>query len=1160
MRHPHISLSDKYDREDGEVFLTGIQALVRLVLDQRRRDSLADLKTGGFISGYRGSPLGGLDQQLWRAAEFLDRAGVTFTPGVNEDLGATSVWGSQQVGLYPGANVDGVFGLWYGKAPGVDRSGDALKHANFAGTSANGGVLAIAGDDHDCKSSTLPSQSEFAFADAEIPVLNPSDIQDVLDFGLYGWALSRFSGLWVGLIALADTMDSAATVRVGAHHLAIRSPAEFKLPPQGLSIRPHDAPLAKEQRVRKWKLPAAQAFVRANGLDRVAIDGPRARYGIAATGKAYQDVRQAMDVLGLSDKDAADLGLRLYKIAMPWPLEPESAKEFAGGLDKVLVVEHKRPLIESQLKDTLYDLPDRSRPRILGKTHGHGRPLLSDTGSVTAEQIARALIEFLPKTSRTEELGRHLARLAEQRRVVDRIQAKSLRTPFYCSGCPHNKSTAVPEGSRALAGIGCHYMAMFMDRETDTPSQMGGEGAMWIGQSPFTDEPHIFANLGDGTYHHSGLLAVRAAIAASQTMTYKLLFNDAVAMTGGQPIEGQMSVAQITQELAAEGVKRIAIVSESPDQYDKLSVSNVSLTVSGRDELSNLQDELRKTDGVSVLIYDQTCAAEKRRRRKRGQLEDPSKRVVINAAVCEGCGDCTAKSNCLSVEPLETEFGCKRRINQSSCNKDYSCLDGFCPSFVTVEGAKLRKAERSSTDSRFKALQTGDLPKPHVRTPQVVEDGPFNIVITGIGGAGVTTASAILGMAAHIDGKASTTLDMTGLAQKGGAVVSHVRIGEPSRSIHGGRIPDCHADALIAADTVVAANADTLRLTHKHRTRAIVNADVAPTAEFINNNDISIDETALQESIATACRRTSALDATRLAETMFGDSIYANSILLGFAFQQGLVPLSWQAIETAFELNGASADTNIQAFRLGRLVFEQPELMNNTSGPAEPSVAPPSQTLDQFIERRTRVLINYQNSAYAQRYLKLVKHAARIETARIGNSTRLTEAVAKNYFKLLAYKDEYEVARLYTDGTFAASLNKQFEDVPNMKVYLAPPLLARSGPDGKPRKMAFGRWIFPVFKLVARFKFLRGTVFDPFGFLAERQEERALISSYEDDVGRLLKTLSTVNLDAAVAIAELPDQIRGFGHIKSAAIKRAKASAHDLWRQFDAPSPVKHAA
>jgi indolepyruvate ferredoxin oxidoreductase len=1135
MRHFDVTLDDKFRLTEGRIFITGVQALIRVLLDQHRLDEAAGLKTAGFVSGYRGSPLGGLDQQAHRAQAHLDAANIVFKEGLNEDLGATAVWGSQQANLFPGARYDGVFGMWYGKAPGVDRTGDAFRHANFAGVWPKGGVLAVAGDDHTCKSSTLPSQSEFAFQDLEMPVLSPADVQEVLDYGLLGYALSRFSGLWVGLIALADTMDSGATIDATLSRHQFVTP-HFAFPPGGVGIRLKDQPLEKERRLRTLKLPAALAFARANRIDRVILTAHRPRLGIVCQGQAYKDVVEAFAAMGLSLEEAAGLGVTIYKVGMPWPLEPTGLRAFAAGLETLMVVEHKRPLIETQARAALYDLPAHARPKIIGKVDERGHPLLSELSALSVAEVALAVSGRLPSGPHMDRVNDYLSRVSAASMAAVTLAADQQRKPFFCSGCPHNTSTRLPDGSRALAGIGCHYMASFFDPNTDLTSHMGGEGLSWVGAAPFTTEPHVFVNLGDGTYSHSGSLAIRGSVAAKSHITYKLLFNDAVAMTGGQPTESGFTPAQITRQLAAEGVARTVIVAEDPSRYESVTDLAPGVVVRPRTELIKVQRELRDVPGVTVLLYDQVCANERRRRRKRGTAPPAARRVMINPLVCEGCGDCSKTSNCVSVEPLNTEFGRKRRINQSTCNTDYSCLDGFCPSFITVEGAE--NAHRAD----MPALTAESTPLPEFAPLE----GVRNIVFTGIGGTGVTTVASILAMAAHVDGRAASVVDMTGLAQKGGAVFSHVRIGETEETVIGGRVPAASADVLIACDLLSAAGADALSLYAKDRTVACGNADFAPTADFVTDRDVRFDGAAMARRIKAAVKSYDECPAHNLAETKLGDAIFANMVMLGFAWQKGLVPVSSRALYRSIKLNGVDADANLQAFELGRKVAHDP----NERGPLE-NAAPTPETmpLDELIAHRTRELTAYQDQAYAARYARQVEAVAAAE--RPLGSEALTRAVAVNLYKLMAYKDEYEVARLYADGRFAAYRAETFKGG-KAKVWLAPPILAPKDPQGRPRKMAFGGWMLQAgFPLLAKLKGLRGTPLDIFGYSAERRTERELVSEYEADVTRLLKEMTPERLKLAVQIAQVPDDIRGFGHVKAAGLAKARAARKRLWEEWD---------
>ncbi|QJE73749.1 indolepyruvate ferredoxin oxidoreductase family protein [Aerophototrophica crusticola] len=1148
-----VSLDDKYALDRGRVFMTGTQALVRLPLLQRQRDQLAGLNTGGFISGYRGSPLGAYDQALWQARRFMKNGNIHFVPGVNEELGATAVWGSQQVNLWQGAKVDGVFGIWYGKGPGVDRSVDALKHANFAGTSRHGGVLAIAGDDHASKSSTLPHQSDHAFMHAFMPVINPAGVQEFLDYGLIGFALSRYAGVWVGFTAIADTIDTTAIVQVAPDRLNIVEPTDFELPPGGLNIRLHDTPLIQEARMIDWKLAAAKAFARANKLDKVVFGHDRPRLGLVTIGKSYLDVRQALEELDLSEEMAHDLGLGIYKVAMAWPLEPEGIRAFAQGTEEILVVEEKRSVLELQIKEQLYNW-DR-RPRVLGKTDETGRPLFTEKAELNPIDIARTLGERILRFGPNPHISERLARIDAQLRRTT-AAATVARTPFYCSGCPHNTSTKIPEGSRGLAGIGCHYMVTWMGRNTEVFSQMGGEGVHWIGQTPFVEDNHVFANLGDGTYFHSGILAVRAAVSAKVNITYKILYNDAVAMTGGQPVDGTLSVHDIAQQLDAEGVSRIVVVSDGPEKYGLGQGLPHGTKIYHRDELDQVQRELREVPGVSVLIYEQTCAAEKRRRRKRGKFPDPAKRVVINELVCEGCGDCSQQSSCLSVTPVETEFGRKRQIDQSTCNKDFSCLKGFCPSFVTVEGGQLKKPKPAAGAGDA----WGDLPEPALPTL----DRPWNILVTGIGGTGVVTIGAILGMATHLEGRGFTAMDMAGLAQKGGSVTSHLRIAERPDQIHANRIVAGGADLLLAADMVVAANADSLSKLTAGRTSAVLNTTETITAAFLTNPDARISTPSLARTIANALGGTdnlSTLDASKIATALCGDSIATNLFLLGFAYQKGLIPTSAQAIEKAIEMNGAAVKMNTDAFRWGRRAALDLSRVLEAAFPAPVggdlyAHRKLSETFEEMLARRAEFLAGYQDAAYAASYTAFVEKVRAKESAVTPGREELSKAVAKYLFKLMAYKDEYEVARLYTDTTFLKQVASQFEGDYKLKFHLAPPATAQRDPvTGHLKKQEFGPAMLTAFKVLARMKRLRGTRLDPFARNPERVMERQLIQDYRKTVEELLSTLSPANHGLAVDIASIPEKIRGFGHVKEAHLAKAKAEESDLLTRWRNPRP-----
>lgn len=1118
-----LSLSNRYTRTCGTVLLSGTQALVRMLIEQARSDRAAGLDTAGFVSGYRGSPLGGFDQELWRARAQLDPLGIHFQPGLNEELAATAVWGSQQSSALPGALHDGVFGLWYGKGPGVDRSGDALKHANAWGTSRAGGVLAIAGDDHAAKSSSLAHQSEFALIDARMPVLHPSDAGEIIDFGLYGYALSRAAGLWVGMKLTSTVLDSAQTIdRLG-------SQARFVAPVNGLDahIRWPDGPLAQEQRMVHVKLPAARAFIAANPLDRLVWAGREDRLAIVVPGKSWNDVRAALEMLGIDSRRANQIGLRLIKVSVVWPLDSENLIRLIGDAETVLVVEEKRALIETELKAAYFDRCGSGTPRVIGKVGLSGEALLAEAGELDALSVARAVRRLLEQSVELPPLPQPFE---ASRAVVS-------RTPYFCSGCPHNRSTRVPAGSIALGGIGCHSMAMHMERGTIAYTQMGGEGATWIGHAPFTSTRHVFQNLGDGTFFHSGSLAIRAAVAAHRTITFKLLVNDAVAMTGGQPIDGELGVSKIVQLLRAEGVRRIAVVTERPQNYANAWGPGADVTLHERDTLEAVQRELRDVEGVSALIFEQVCAAELRRRRKRGKAPAAPMRVLINPDVCEGCGDCGVQSNCLSIQPLETEFGTKRRIDQSSCNADYSCLKGFCPSFVTVEG--------EHSPARPDPIATSaELPLPVL--PRL--DGTYRIVVAGVGGTGVVTVGALLAAAAHIEGKASATYDMTGMAQKAGPVLSHVAIAASSEAIAGAPTPAGAARLLIGCDPIVAADPQTLSLIDRDRGAAVWNSLAVATAAFTRDPDAEADSGELGRTIASAVPegRSGPLAATSIAREALGDTIGANLLLVGAAWQKGLIPLGLSSIEAAIRLNGVQGELNLAAFSLGRR--QALGLGLEVKPAAEP-------TVDELINRYGRLLTAYQDAAYAQRYRVAIDAISAAERRTSCGSEQLTRAVARNLGKLMAYKDEYEVARLHLSASFAAELDRQAGKGARVRYYLAPPFLSGADPStGRPRKRAFGRWIIPAFRLLAALRRVRGTWLDPFGRTSERKSERALVHRYLTLVERLAVEVTPANLPAAVALAAAADLIRGFGPVKAAGIAKAQAEEARLWGEFEAQS------
>lgn len=1166
----NISLDDKYTAQNQRVFMNGTQALVRLPLLQKQRDLAAGLNTAGFISGYRGSPLGNVDLSLWKAQKHLDAHDIMFQPGVNEELAATAIWGSQQLNLFPKANRDGVFAMWYGKGPGLDRSMDVFKHANNAGSAQYGGVLLIAGDDHAAKSSTVAYQSEHDLQAAGIPVLYPANVQEYLDFGIHGWAMSRYSGLWVSLKCVTDVVESSSSVEVSPERVQTIIPADVELPEEGLNIRWPDTPLAQEQRLNDHKWYAALAYVRANHLDKVVIDSPQARFGIMTAGKAYLDVRQALIDLGLDDEKCAHVGIRLYKVGCVWPLEAQGARDFAKGLDEILVVEEKRQIMEYALKEELYNWRDDVRPDVYGKFDSRddgggewsvprGSWLLPPNADLSPALIAKAIAKRLLKHSLPQEVREGIeARISvieRKEKESQRISVVVERKPWFCSGCPHNTSTRVPEGSRAVAGIGCHYMTTWMDRNTDTFSQMGGEGVAWIGQKAFTEEKHIFANLGDGTYFHSGILAIRASIAAKANITYKILYNDAVAMTGGQPIDGILTVKQIHDQLIAEGITKVVIVTDEPEQIRLMNISGHP-EIYHRNALDNVQRTMREIAGTTAIIYVQTCATEKRRRRKRNDYPDPAVRAYINTAVCEGCGDCSVKSNCLSVEPVETEMGVKRRINQSSCNKDYSCQLGFCPSFISVKGAELIKPVSQSL-----SLEKKDIPLPTL--PDF--DRSYNILVPGVGGTGVVTIGALLGMAAHVAGKGVNVLDITGLAQKGGAVISHIQIGHRPETLYATRIGTGEADLIIACDAIVAASKEITSKAQHGVTYAAVNSAKTPTAEIFANPKWRFPTSITQYDLESVLgpNQSDFFDASSYAMTLLGDAVYANPLLLGYTWQKGKIPLSLEAIEKAIALNAVAVEKNLTAFYWGRYLSHFGVEALNGSTQKEHIVATP-ESLDGLIKRLATHLEAYQNKAYAEQFIHTITPMKALEERVAGKGNRrLTETIAKNLAKLMSYKDEYEVARLYAEPAYFDNLRKTFAGEPGvdyqLHVHMAPPAFSKKDHHGHLQKREYGPWIFTIFKLLRRMKVLRGTSFDPFGRTTERQQERALIKEYLGILDLLLKNLNQNNYNTALELANAVDDIRGFGHVKEANIKKYQVNKQMLIEEFCSPKQTEAA-
>lgn len=1139
-----VKVNDKYTALKGQVFLSGIQALVRLPLIQKIRDEAEGLNTAGFISGYRGSPLGGLDETLWRAKKFLTEKNIQFVPGVNEDLAVTSIWGSQQIGLIGEANVDGVFALWYGKGPGVDRSADALKHMNHAGTSAKGGVILVAGDDHVAHSSSLPHQSDHTFVASMIPILYPCNVQEYLDLGVHAWAMSRFSGCAVGFKAIADTVESSASVDANPFRVKVKLPDDFVMPEGGLNIKMSDSGVsaharAQEALMQDYKIYAALAYARANKLNHTTIDSPSARLGIIASGKSYLDVLEAFDQLGITKEKAALIGIRLFKVSMPWPLEPNSIREFALGLDEILVIEEKRQLVEYQLKEQLYNWRDDVRPRVVGKfdekgewVSPRGEWLLSSKIDFSVAQIATVIASRIAKFYCNESIEERLSILQAKETILKKSIATSPRPPYYCSGCPHNTSTKVPKGSTALAGIGCHAMATAIYPEGNKlMTHMGGEGATWIGQAAFSKVPHVFQNLGDGTYFHSGYLAIRATIAAGVNITYKILYNDAVAMTGGQPIDGIVTVPMMALQMVAEGVKRIALVTDNVERYKNTKDLPKLVTIHDRKDLDSIQKELREIKGTSIIIYEQTCAAEKRRRRKKGLLDDPAQFLFINDAVCEGCGDCGIASNCVSLQPLETDFGRKRTIDQSSCNKDYSCVNGFCPSFVTVKGGSIKKSKKAtiSLNDEF-----GDLPQP--KMPPSTK--PYNILLNGIGGTGVIAVGSLIGMAAHLEGKGVSILDMTGMAQKNGAVTSHIRICDDVSHLHAQRIATGEADLVLGCDILTAAAPDAIAKMRVGRTRAIINTHQQPTGAFTQDPDwqfpMDTVERLIEESVG---RQVDYVDATKLATALMGDAIATNVFMVGYAFQKGLLPVSEAALLRGIEIIGVGVESNKLSFLWGRRAAEQLIKVTQIAIPEQTIRVTVSESLDTLINKHTAYLTEYQNAAYAQVYINLINEVRRAESA-INTGQSLSKAVAQSAFKLMAYKDEYEIARLYSSPDFLQKINRQFDGKIKLQFNLAPPLFAKKDAQGRLIKKTYGGWMLGVFNGLAKLKFLRGGTWDVFGYTRERRAERQLRDDYVQTIRSLLSQLTADSLKQALKFATLPQNIRGFGHVKELAMQK----------------------
>jgi len=1155
-------LSDNLAADSGAVFLTGTQALVRLPLMQKKLDEKAGRNTAGFVSGYRGSPLGMVDQQMWKAKKFLAAADVEFLPAINEDLAATACLGTQRAALDPERRVEGVFALWYGKGPGVDRAGDALKHGNVYGSSAQGGVLVVCGDDHGCVSSSMPHQSDLALQAWFMPVLHPGNVAEYLEFGLYGWALSRFSGNWVGFKAISEVVESGMTVDLDAVAMDFTLPVDYQ-PATNLHIRLVDLPSLDLESRLAHKLDAVRAFAKLNSVDKHIVASPAATLGIVTVGKAHYDFMEVLRRLDLDPNALAAAGVRVYKVGLVYPLETTRMAEFAQGLTDLLVIEEKAPVVERQIKDLLFHLPEFQRPRVVGKTDESGKRLLSELGELRPSRIMAVVAEWLARLNPALD-RRHLVVDFTAPQVLSNAADATRRLPYFCSGCPHNSSTKLPEGSRALAGIGCHFMANWMERSTSGLVQMGAEGVDWVAQQRFSRAPHVFQNLGDGTYYHSGYLAIRQAIAAKATLTYKILYNDAVAMTGGQPVDGSTSVPQIARQIEAEGVKRLAILSDEIDKYDDhRALFPPGTTFHDRSELDAVQRELREIKGVTALIYDQTCAAEKRRRRKKKEFPDPPRRIFINEQVCEGCGDCGQASNCLSVVPVETDLGRKRAIEQTSCNKDFSCVNGFCPSFVSVNGAVLKKRQGASFTAAdlTRELNAIGEPAPWNWT------GPFDMLVTGVGGTGVVTVGALITMAAHLERKSASVLDFMGFAQKGGAVLSFVRVAPSQDLLNQVRIDTQQADVLLACDLVVGASNDALQTVKPGRTVILANTHELPTAAFVRNPDATLHAHELLAKMKFATGEKAELlrtiDAQNIAQKLLGDTMPSNIVMLGAAWQAGLVPVSHAALMRAIELNNVAVEANKTAFALGRLAYAAPAALERLGGATVVKLSLASDKLDGeqgLIARRKTLLTAYQNSAYAERYEALVRKVREAEArlSEAGKPERLTKAVARYYAKLLAYKDEYEVARLYTDGSFEQALKNQFERWDGLDFHMAPPIFSKPGPDGRAKKLKFGGWMWKSLSVLAQLKGLRGGALDVFGYTAERRMERQLIGDYEALVDALLKGLTPERLELAIQLARLPERIRGYGHVKHANVEAVRQQWREMLGRYQA-APVARA-
>ena len=1132
MAKTSIKLGDKFNLLKSNVLLNGTQGLVRLMLGQKQRDEKLGLNTAGFVTGYRGSPLGAVDFQMRRASKELADSNIQFKEALNEDLAATALWGSQQAELRGEGLYDGVFGLWYGKGPGVDRSGDAMRHANMAGSSLNGGVLMAMGDDHTGESSTVLHQSDLAMIDAGMPILSPAGVQEILDYGYYGFALSRYSGLWVGLKTMKDTIEVTSVVDGDPLRMKFKVP-KTKSGTDHLNIRLVDTPADQEKRLFNDKKAAAEEFARANKIDKIVLPNLKSKIGLVAAGKNWLDLIHALSLLGINENEAKALGITSYKIVQTWPIDRKSLLEWADQLDVIIVVEEKRKIVETQIKDALFSIS--SKTRVYGG-HKNDDKLFFDHGVLDPLDIAAALGQIFKEEGCSNNSLELSMKKIRQVQSADNAPDLAERLPYFCAGCPHNSSTVVPDGSRAYAGIGCHYMAQWMDRETLGFTHMGGEGANWIGESLFSKREHVFQNIGDGTYNHSGIQAIRAAVAANTDITYKILFNDAVAMTGGQGNDGQLSAIRVVNELLAIGIKNTVLVY---DDKEDLSLTSFPPAVEkvDRSKLNDIQVKLSKIKGVTAIVYVQTCAAEKRRRRKRGLFPDPDKRLFINTDICEGCGDCGVQSNCVAVTPVETELGRKREIDQSNCNKDFSCLNGFCPSFVSLEGAVVRKSEKK--DFKLPALVSPKLP---------TIDGTHNIVVTGVGGSGVVTIGALIAQAAQIDDLGAGMMEMAGLAQKGGAVHIHCRLSKSPDDISAIRVTMGECDALIGGDLVASSGSKCLNLTANGRTKAVVNSDQIVTGEFTRNTDFEIPNDQLIVSMEAKLKDgLSLLNSSKLATKLMGDTIYSNIIILGASWQKGLLPLSHEAISHAIKLNGAFVEQNLRAFEIGRWAALFP---NDANKIVINSVVQMDPSLSDRIDFRSNHLEAFQGKSLSKKFTDM------IETF---ENTEIKEAVAVNYHKVLTYKDEYEIARLHL-GTYKKVADK-FENVRKIKFYLAPPIFSKEDKDGRAKKIEFGSYVIYLFKILAWLKWLRGTKFDIFSYFKDRQLERKLIEDYQDDL-RFIKTIDfDKQKETILELLNLPSSIKGFGVVKRKNFQAASVQRKNLLIKLKASDEaVNHAA